>query len=72
MKNGKLGQYLLWRKKPAQIIAESNAREVIIEMFENKHCPHCNGDLGKDQIHVIVASPMFQEGAEPLETITDI
>jgi len=69
MKTGKLGQFLLWRKKPAKIIGESNGHQVIIEMLENKCCPHCNGDLGKEQIHVILSSPMYQEGAERLETI---
>jgi hypothetical protein len=38
-------------------------------MVENKCCPHCKGDLGKEQVHVIVASPMYQEGAEPIEPI---
>lgn len=69
MKDGRLGQFLLWRKRPAKIIGESTGRQVIIEMLENKCCPHCKGDLGKEQIHVIVASPMYQEEAEPLETI---
>lgn len=69
MKKGKLGQYLLWRGKPAKIIGESNAPQVIIEMLENKCCPHCNGDLGKNQIHVIVSSLMYQEGAEEIESI---
>ena len=50
MKTGKLGQFLLWRKKPAKIIGESNGHQVIIEILENKCCPHCNGDLGKEQI----------------------
>jgi hypothetical protein len=69
MKQGRLGQYLLWRGKPAKIIGESNSPEVIIEMLEKKCCPHCNGDLGKNQIHVIVSSPMYQEGAEKIESI---
>jgi hypothetical protein len=71
MKTGNLGQFLLWRKKPAKIIGETSRRQVIIEMLENKCCPHCNGDLGKDQIHVTVSSPMYQEGAERLDTILD-
>jgi hypothetical protein len=69
MKTGKLGQFLLWRGKPAKIIGESNAPQVIIEMLENKCCPHCNGNLGKKQIHVILSSPMYQEGAEKIESI---
>jgi hypothetical protein len=69
MKRAELGQFLLWRKKPAKIIGKSNREQAIIEMLQNKCCPHCKGDLGKEQIHVIVSSPMYQEGAEPLETI---
>lgn len=69
MKTGKLGQYLIWKKRPAKIIGESNAHQVIIEMLENKRCPYCEGDLGKEQIHVITSSPMYQDGAEKLETI---
>lgn len=69
MKSAELDQFLLWEKRPAKIIAKSNGEQVIIEMLENKCCPYCNGDLGKDQVHVIVSSPMYQEGAEPLKTI---
>lgn len=71
MKTGNLGDFLLWRKKPAKIIGVTDRRQVIIEMLENKCCPHCQGDLGKEQIHVIVSSPMYQEGAEKMETILD-
>ena len=71
MKTGNLGQFLLWRKKPARIVGETSERQVIIEMLENKCCPHCQRDLGKEQVHVIVSSPMYQEGAEKIETISD-
>ena len=71
MKNPKLGDYLLWKGKPARIEFESNDRQVGIIMLENKKCPHCGGDLGKDVIEVIVSSPLFQENAESLPTITD-
>lgn len=27
------------------------------------------GDLGREQLHVIEASPLFQENAEPVETL---
>ena len=68
MKTAELGQFLLWKKRVAKIIGKSNGEQAIIEMIENKCCPHCNGDLGKEQVHVIVSSPIYQEGAEPLET----
>lgn len=71
MKNAQLGDYLLWDGKPAKIISETSSRQVIIEMLDNCRCPHCNGDLGKEQIHMIVASPLFQEKAERMETIQD-
>lgn len=70
MKNGKQGDYLLWQGKPAKIVGESASRQVIIELLEDKKCPHCQESLGKDQIHVIVTSPNFQEGAKPMETIS--
>ena len=71
MKNPSLGDYLLWQGKPAKIIGTSDNFQVIIELLENAKCPHCNGDLGKDQTHVIVSSPMLQNGAEKLPTIKD-
>ena len=69
MKKAELGDYLLWQGKPAQIIGETDLPQVIIQLLENCKCPHCNGDLGKEQFHVIVSSPLFQQMAEPLKTI---
>ena len=48
MKNPKLGDYLLWYGKIAKIIGITSSPQVIIETLENKRCPHCHGDLGKD------------------------
>ena len=69
MKTAKLGDYLLWEGKPAKIVYEANDRTVGVELFENCSCPHCGGDLGKKQISVIPTSPMFQNAAEPMQTI---
>jgi len=69
MKTAELGQFLLWEKRLAKIIGKAYNEQAVIEMIENKCCPHCKGDLGKEQIHVIVSSPMYQKGAEPLESI---
>lgn len=71
MKNPSLGDYLLWNGKPAKIIGTTDRRQVIIELLENCKCPHCKGDLGKEQIHMIVSSPLFQQSAERLPTIQD-
>lgn len=71
MKNATLGDYLLWEGKPAKIIGETDQRQVIIELLEDAKCPHCGEGLGKVQTHVIVSSPMFQNGAEQMRTIQD-
>ncbi len=71
MKNPKLNDYLLWKGKPAQVIGETDRRQVIIELLENRKCPHCQGDLGKEQIHMIVSSPLFQQNADQMPTIQD-
>ena len=71
MKNPHLGDYLLWDGKLAKIIGETDRRKVIIELLENKRCPHCEGDLGKEQIHMVVSSPLFQQNAQQLPTIED-
>ncbi len=71
MKNASLGDYLLWKGKPAKIIGETSSRQVIIELLENCKCPHCQGDLGKEQIHMIVSSPLFQGNAERVQSIQD-
>lgn len=71
MKNPNLGDYLLWKGSPAKIIGETDRRTVIIELLENSMCPHCKGDLGKEQMNIVVSSPLFQENAERLPTIQD-
>lgn len=71
MKRAKCGDYLLWKGKPAQIIGTYDNPSVIIEMIEPHHCPLCNGILGKEQIHMITGSPLFQENAEKIESITE-
>lgn len=71
MKNARLGDYLLWQGRPAKVVAESSGYQVVIELFENCKCPHCHGDLGKEQLQMIVASPLFQQGAERMPSIID-
>ena len=71
MKNPSLGDFLLWNGKPAEIIGETDKRMVVIELLENRKCPHCQGDLGKEQLHMVVSSPLFQQSAERLPTIQD-
>lgn len=71
MKDPKLGDYLLWRDQPAIIVAETDQKVVTIEVLENHSCPECKADLGKKQIHMVVASPLFQENAKSLPTISN-
>ena len=71
MRDASLGDYLLWNDKPAKIIGESSSRQVIIELLEDRKCPHCDEAIGKEQISVIVSSPLYQENAKPMQTIRD-
>ena len=71
MKSPNVGDYLLWGGELAKIIGETDRRQVIIELLEDSKCPHCGENLGKEQIHMIVSSPLFQEKAEKLPTILD-
>lgn len=65
----KLGDYLLWKGELAKIVCATDKPTVTVELLEDKKCPHCNGSIGKDQIDVIVQSPLFQENAKPLQAI---
>ncbi len=69
MKNAKLGDYLLWEGRPAKIVGTVDAKQALIEMLAPRRCPHCDGDVGKEQFSVVVASPLFQESAEKLPTL---
>jgi hypothetical protein len=70
MKNPKLGDHLLWKGKLAKVVYETDQRTVGIELLENCKCPHCDGDLGKEQINIIPISPLFQENAEVLQIMS--
>jgi len=71
MKKVKLGDYLKWLDRLAKIIGTTDEATVFIEMIDNKKCPHCGADLGKDQFSVIINSPLFQENAEKIQTINE-
>lgn len=69
MINPKLQDYLWWKGKLSKIVGLAHGPIAIIESLDNKKCPECGEDLGKDQEHWIINSPAFQEGAEPIQTI---
>lgn len=71
MKNAKLGDTILWKGKLSKIIGEFNARAVVIQSVEKCKCPHCDKDLSKKQSTIIVSSPLFQENAEAVKTLTN-
>lgn len=64
-----LGDYLMWEGRPAWICCIAEQRTVVIEMLEDRRCPHCGESLGKEQIHVIPTSPLFKECAKPIKSI---
>ena len=54
------GDFFLWKGKLVKIVC-----------IESCKCPHCGGDLGKEQFSVIPTSPLFQQNAEPLPTLNN-
>ncbi len=68
--NPKIGDYLTWKDKLAKIIGRADVPTVMIEMIEDDTCPHCGKSTGKHQFSVIPTSPLFQESAKPIQTIT--
>jgi len=69
MKTIKLGDFLFWKGKLAKAVATCDLPQVIIEVQEESKCPHCNGNLGKEQHSLVIQSPLFQENTAPVPTI---
>lgn len=66
----KLGDYLLWKDEPAKIIGTTDRSVVIIEMLKHQVCDKCGNDMGVHQFSVIPTSPLFEENAKPMQTLT--
>jgi hypothetical protein len=72
MKTAQLGDYLLWEGRVVKVLfINPGSKAIGMETLEDKKCPHCGGSLGKEQFEIIESSPMFQEGAKPLQTINN-
>lgn len=69
MKKPKLEDWILWKGELAKIIATADKPTVTIQMHKNPCCKECGADLGKYKFSVIPTSPLFQENAEPLQTL---
>lgn len=71
MKKPRLQDFLLWKGKLARVIGLCDRPTVIIEMIEPTKCPHCGGEIGREQVDVVIESPLFQENAEAIQTIKE-
>ena len=71
MKTPKLGDYILWRGELAKIVCEVRSNSVDVEMIHPDKCPHCGGELLPKFFNVIPTSPLFQECAEPVQTMSE-
>lgn len=69
MKKPKLGDVFYWKGQMVKVVATANEPTVFMETMENQKCPHCDGDIGKHQFGIIPTSPLFQENAEPIQTL---
>jgi len=68
MRNAKLGDYLFWKGKIAKVSAETDQRQIMIQVYESERCNCCQRPL-EDQVWVIPTSPLFQDNAELIELI---
>lgn len=50
-----------------RVIALSEGKAIIFESLEKKPCPCCNRPFRFD---LLERSPLFQDGAEPVETLS--
>lgn len=71
MKRPKLGDYLTWNGRLAKIVGGYDQPSVRIEFVDDATCPHCGESLGKEQFMMIPTSPLFQESAEPIQTMSE-
>lgn len=72
MKTANLGDYLFYDGALVKVIAINPGKKAIVmESLADELCPHCNKSLGKKQIEIIEDSPLFQDNAKPIQTITD-
>lgn len=69
MKKAEISDLLYWKNSLAKVIGRADRPTLIIEMIDDKKCPHCRGSLGREQFSIIPESPLFQENAEPVNTI---
>lgn len=70
MKTADIGQVLKWKGKLVQVkFLNEGHRAIGMEFLEDEHCPNCGHNLGKKQFEIIESSLLFQENAEPVETI---
>lgn len=61
-----LGAYLMWEGELSKIVGMTDRLTVIIQPVNENVCPHCGE---RRQTHVVVDSPMFKDGAKPVNTI---
>ena len=67
-----LCDYLEWEGRLYQVIGDDKGqRQIILKSMEKTVCPHCQGILDYDFIHVIPTSPLFEQNAKPIKTIKD-
>ncbi len=72
MKKAKLGDFFLWEGKLVQCLwINEGHRSIGFKSTEKTCCPNCNIPIDYESFDVIEDSPLFQQTAEPIKTITD-
>ena len=65
---------LKWQGKLVRVISINEGHRAInmeyIDKNDNPKCPHCDMPIKNYQFEIIESSPLFQENAEAIETLT--
>jgi len=61
-----LGALLRWRGELMEVVSWTDGRVIYMTPVGAERCKHC-GEL--KEVAVVEASPLFQENAEPVETL---
>ena len=72
MKIAKLNDIINWYDRLYKVkwINPGSKSIGMVSLDKNK-CPHCKCELEYDIVDMIEASPLFQENAKPVNTISD-
>lgn len=67
MKTAKLGDLLMWKGVEYKVVSIAEGKVLYMEPVRGESCYGCGH---KAEVSVLESSPLFQENAEPIPTIS--